>query len=135
MIFVLFFFSTLFITCRACEIVYVWCGYWLKIWSLGIFYFQEIWCSWNSCTFRNMISLTFSSYKSRKGILHFSSPIIKTLGYIDATIGKKEKIFLFFQIFLGQSWKISLIKLFSMIPHNHTFTPINGLHAFWEWLV
>jgi len=61
--------------------------------ALGIFYFQEIWCSWNSCTFRNLISLAFSSYKSKKGILHFSLQIIKTLGYIDATIGKKENIF------------------------------------------
>jgi hypothetical protein len=41
-----------------------------------------------------MISLTFSSYKSRKGILHFSLQIIKTLGYIDVTI-RKEKDFSF----------------------------------------
>jgi len=75
-----------------------------------------------------MISLTFSSYKSRKGILHFSLQIIKTLGYIDVTIRKKEKIFLlvFFQVFLDQFSKISLIKLFLMIPPNHTFTLIYG---------
>jgi hypothetical protein len=72
--------------------------------------------------FRNMISLTFfSSYKSRKGILHFSLQIIKT-------IIQKDKIFLlvFFQVFFDQSLKSSLIKLFLMIPPNHTFTPIYG---------
>jgi hypothetical protein len=61
-----------------------------------------------------MVSLTFSSYKSRKGILDFSLQIMKTLGYIDVTIRKKEKIFVlvFFQVFLDQSSKFSLIKLF-----------------------
>jgi len=47
-----------------------------------------------------MIFLTFSSYKSRKGILHFSLQTIKTLGYIDATIGKKEFLKYFFQYIL-----------------------------------
>jgi len=37
-----------------------------------------------------LISLTLSSYKSRKGILHLSLQIIKILGYIDATIGEKN---------------------------------------------
>jgi hypothetical protein len=37
-----------------------------------------------------LISLTLSTYKSRKGILHFNLQIIKILGYIDATIGEKK---------------------------------------------
>jgi hypothetical protein len=39
-----------------------------------------------------MISLTFSSYKSRMGTLHISLQIIKTLGYIDVTIKNKKDI-------------------------------------------
>jgi hypothetical protein len=40
--FLFIFCSTFIITCRACEVVYVWCGYWLKIWNLGYFWFWRI---------------------------------------------------------------------------------------------
>jgi hypothetical protein len=89
---------------------------------------QELWHSWNSYTFKNMISSTLLSIKYKKErILYFILQIIKTIVSMHATIGKTDKTKQRQkqnQIFLPNiSWPFlkMFLKLFLMVPPNHIF--------------